>query len=70
MDQFPPELLGRAIQDPGFRNRLLADPRGVAAAEGFDLDDGQIEALSRLDQDTVDEAIAALVGDLNGAKWG
>lgn len=70
MDQFPPELLGRAIQDAGFRNRLLADPRGVAAAEGFDLDDGQIEALSRLDQDTVDEAIAALVGDLNGAKWG
>lgn len=70
MDQFPPELLGRAIQDAGFRNRLLADPRGVAAAEGFDLDDGQIEALSRLDQDTVDEAIAALIGDLNGAKWG
>ncbi|HJQ76319.1 MAG TPA: Os1348 family NHLP clan protein [Acidimicrobiia bacterium] len=70
MDQFPPELLGRAIQDPGFRNRLLTDPRGVAAAEGFELTDDQLEALDQLDQDTVDEAIAALIGDLNGAKWG
>jgi hypothetical protein len=70
MDQFPTELLGRAIQDPEFRHRLLAAPRDVAAAEGFVLDEHQLEALTQLDPDAVDDAIEALVGDLDGAKWG
>jgi hypothetical protein len=70
MDQLPPELLGRAIQDSDFRRRLLADPGGVVAAEGYDLDDAQLDALSRLDPAIVDDAIDALIGDLDGAKWG
>ena len=70
MDQFPPELLGRAIQDPEFRHRLLTDPRDVAASEGFDLGEDQLEALTQLDPEAVDDAIEALVGDLDGAKWG
>lgn len=70
MDQLPPELIGRAIQDPDFRRRLLEDPRGVVAAEGYELDGAQLDALSRLDRETVDDAIDALIGDLDGAKWG
>jgi hypothetical protein len=70
MDQLPPELIGRAVQDPEFRRRLLTDPRGLVAAEGYDLDDDQLEALSNLDADRVDDAIDALIGDLDDAKWG
>ncbi|HUG33088.1 MAG TPA: Os1348 family NHLP clan protein [Acidimicrobiia bacterium] len=70
MEQFPPELLGRAMQDPDFRRRLLTDPHGVVTAEGYDLDGAQLDALSRLDPETVDDAIDALIGDLDGAKWG
>lgn len=70
MDQLPPELIGRAVQEPEFRRRLLTDPRGLAAAEGFDLDDDQLEALSSLDADRIDDAIDALIGDLDDAKWG
>jgi hypothetical protein len=37
MEQLPPELVGRAIQDTEFRRRLLAEPEDVVAAEGYDL---------------------------------
>ena len=70
MDQLPPELIGRAVQDPEFRRRLLTDPRGLVAAEGYHLDDEQLEALSSLDADRIDDAIDALIGDLDDAKWG
>lgn len=70
MDQLPPELIGRAVQDPEFRRRLLTDPRGLVAAEGYHLDDDQLEALSNLDADRIDDAIDALIGDLDDAKWG
>ena len=70
MDQLPPELIGRAVQDPEFRRRLLTDPRGLVAAEGYQLDDDQLEALSGLDAGRIDDAIDALIGDLDDAKWG
>jgi len=70
MEQLPPELVGRAIQDSEFRNRLLEDPAAVVAAEGFDLTDEQIEALRNLDAAAVDQAIDAMLGDLATSKWG
>jgi len=70
MGQIPPELIGRAVQDAEFRRKLLDDPQQVVAAEGYELEPGQIEALQRLDRRAVDEAIAALVGDVDAAKWG
>lgn len=70
MDKIPPELIGRAIQDPDFRRRLLADPQGAVTAEGYELDQDQIEALQELDPEAIDEAIEALVGDLDASKWG
>lgn len=70
MEQLPPELVGRAIQDTEFRRRLLAEPEGVVAAEGYDLTEAQMEAIRNLDADTVEEAIDAMLGDLADSKWG
>jgi hypothetical protein len=70
MSQIPPELIGRAVQDPDFRHRLLTDPQGAVAAAGFELDEDQIAALKQLDPEAVDEAIDALVGDIDSSKWG
>lgn len=70
MEQLPPELVGRAIQDTEFRRRLLADPESVVAAEGYDLTESQMEAVRNLDADVVDEAIDAMMGDLADSKWG
>lgn len=70
MEQLPPELVGRAIQDTEFRRRLLAEPEGVVAAEGYDLTEAQMEAIRNLDADAVEEAIDAMLGDLVDSKWG
>jgi hypothetical protein len=70
MEQLPPELVGRAIQDTEFRRRLLAEPEGVVAAEGYDLTEAQMEAIRNLDADAVEEAIDAMLGDLADSKWG
>jgi hypothetical protein len=70
MEQLPPELVGRAIQDVEFRRRLLADPASVVASEGFDLTEEQIQGLENLDAEAVDEAIEAMLGDLATSKWG
>jgi hypothetical protein len=70
MGQLPPELIGRAVQDADFRRRLLDDPQQVVKAEGYELEPDQIEALQRLDPRAIDEAIDALIGDVDAAKWG
>lgn len=70
MEQIPPELIGRAVQDPEFRRRLLADPKKTVAEEGYELDEDQIEALQQLDPEAIDKAIDALVGELDSSKWG
>ncbi len=70
MDQIPPELVGKAIQDPDFRRRLLSDPETVVRAEGWDLTEDQMQALRDLDPRAVEEAIDAFLGDLATAKWG
>lgn len=70
MEQLPPELVGRAIQNADFRRRLLADPKGVAAAEGFELTEAQMDAIRNLDAVAVDEAINAMLGDPAASKWG
>jgi hypothetical protein len=70
MEQIPPELIGRAIQDPDFRRRLLADPERAVQDSGYELDQDQIAALRELDPEAIDEAIEVLIGDLDAAKWG
>lgn len=70
MEQLPPELVGRAIQEPEFRQRLLADPAAVAESEGYDLDEKQVEALRNLDAEAIERAIDVMLGDLATSKWG
>jgi hypothetical protein len=48
----------------------LEDPEEVARVEGYALTQEQVEALRQLDSKAVDDAIAAMIGDLSGAKWG
>lgn len=69
MKQIPAELIGKAVQDPDFRRRLLADPKSAVAAEGYELDQEQVEALQQLDPKAIDKAIEALVGELDSSKW-
>jgi hypothetical protein len=69
MKQIPPELIGRAVQDPDFRRRFLADPQSAAAAAGYELDQDQMEALRELNPEAIDEAIEALVGGLDSSKY-
>jgi len=70
VDRIPPEIIGRAIQDPEFRQALLDDPRAAAATAGVELDDEQVEALTSLDPGAIERAVEALLGDLDYAKYG
>lgn len=70
MDKIPAEIIGRAIQDAEFRRQLLADPRGTAAAAGYELDHEQIEALQNLDPAAIEAALSDMIGDLDPAKYG
>ena len=66
----PPELIGRAVQDPAFRRWLLTDPEAAVASTGYQLDDDQIAALEDLDQEAIEAAVEAMIGDLDPAKFG
>jgi len=64
------ELVGRAVNNPKFRARLLKDPEGVIADEGFDVPADVIETLKNIDPDTAEAAIKAAeasVGDRRAA---
>ncbi len=70
MEKIPPELIGRAIQDPEFRHQLFNDPEAAIADTGFELEEDQVEALKALDADAIDQAIDALAGSTASSKWG
>lgn len=56
------QLVDRAIEDPEFRQRLLADPEGVVTAEGYDLSSDAVALIKRLctmPPEAVEEAIRA-----------
>lgn len=57
------ELIGRAVIDEEFRARLLADPAGTIAAEGYEVDQELIDQLTNLDP----EAAAAAAKGLDAA---
>lgn len=69
MERIPPELVGRAVQDPEFRRRLLTDPATAIEGTGYELDQDQIDALTALDAGAVERAVEALVGD-GDTKYG
>jgi hypothetical protein len=54
------ELLQRLMTDADFRRRLLSDPEGVIAAEGYIIDPAVIDQLKSLDVAAAEAAIAQL----------
>lgn len=54
------ELIGRAVIDIDFRNRLLADPVGTIEAEGYDIEPALLEQLKNLDPAAAAAAAAGL----------
>jgi len=57
------EIIGRAVVDPDFRKRLLADPEGTIAAEGYSASPEFIAQLKAMDS----EAAAAAAANLDEA---
>ncbi len=58
------ELLGKALTDQELREELLSDPGSVA--ERFDLTAKDLEAIAKLDVETLEEAAEKLAGR---AEW-
>jgi acyl-CoA hydrolase len=53
------QIIGRAVVDPSFREQLIADARTACA--GYDLTDEELEALEKLDA----ESLQAFAGKLD-----
>lgn len=53
------QIIGRAVVDPVFREQLIADARTACA--GYDLTDEELEALEKLDA----ESLQAFAGKLD-----
>lgn len=67
------QLFDRAIEDPEFRQRLLADPEGVITAEGYDLSSDAVALIKRLctmPPEAVEEAIQASTPEAYGLARG
>jgi hypothetical protein len=65
------DLIARAVVDSDFRARLMADPDGVIAAEGYDVNDetrARIKEAASASPDAVNAAITAVVRDGGAAK--
>ncbi|GAB2209213.1 hypothetical protein ROS1_60340 [Roseibium sp. ROS1] len=58
------ELLGRALTDKELRAELLNNPEDMA--KRFDLTEKDVEAISKLDPETLEEAAEKLAGR---AEW-
>ena len=54
------ELLQKMMTDADFRARLLDDPAGVTAAEGYTVDQTVIDQLTAMDAAAAEAAIAQL----------
>lgn len=52
------ELIGRVLTDSDFRASLLKDPEGTLKAEGIEVDPAIVEAISGMDAEALDHAIA------------
>jgi len=54
------ELIGKAVMDPEFRKRLLADPEKVIADEGYEIDDALLEQLRNIDPEAAEAATSSI----------
>ncbi len=59
------ELMGRFVNDPGFREKLFQDPKDTLSKEGFEAPDELIQDLKAIDPNAADEAIGDLAKKFN-----
>jgi hypothetical protein len=53
-------LVGRALLDLKFRERLFADPETAIREEGFDLTEEEMASLSKIDRQEAQRALETL----------
>lgn len=61
-------LIGRAILDPKFRERLFVDPEKAIREAGFDLTEEEMAALKEVDPQKAREAVEG-VAALGAQPW-
>jgi hypothetical protein len=62
------ELIGRALTDKEFRDRLLASPEATLKAEGYDVAPEVIEAIKSANPDEVNAVAQGLENQLANRK--
>lgn len=62
------EMIGRAITDPEFRGKLIKDPKGTIAAEGYEVADEVVTKLEAIDGSAADAAVQDLQAKLGDQK--
>ena len=63
-------VAGKALADPAFREKLLADPEGAVKEVGIELTAEQLEALKNMDREQFEEGLADLDERLTMGCWG
>ena len=61
-------LIGRAVLDPEFRERLFADPEKAIREAGFDVSDEELAALKEVDPQKAREAVEG-IATLDAQPW-
>jgi hypothetical protein len=61
-------MVGRALLDPKFRARLFAAPEKTIREEGFELNEDQMAALSKIDRQKAQSAVEEL-DQVMGQPW-
>ena len=62
-------IAGKALADPAFREKLIADPEGAVKEAGIELTDEQLEALKNMDREQLEEGLADLDERLTMGCW-
>ena len=62
-------MAGKALADPEFRQKLLADPEAAVKEVGIELSPEQIQALKEMDKEQFEQSIAELDERLTMGCW-
>ncbi len=63
-------IAGKALADPAFREKLLADPEAAVKEAGIELTPEQMEALKGMDRESLEAGLADLDERLTMGCWG
>ena len=63
-------IAGKALADPAFREKLIADPEAAVKEAGIELTPDQLEALKSMDREQFEAGLADLDERLTMACWG